>query len=130
MCGLLPFAGAGSAHQHRVGDEGHVPRALDRQRHLPLVLGAVPGDPPRDDLPPLGDEVLEGVLILEVDQLDLLGAEAADLLSSEAAAASALLVIPAAFATARTARRAFPFPAVESVAHVQAPGALGLLGGL
>src|SRR5262249_39339979 len=51
------------AGDHHVWDQRQSARALDRHRYLALVLGAVPGNPPRDDLPALGDEVLERGLI-------------------------------------------------------------------
>src|SRR5215813_6942852 len=82
-----------SAHQRVVGDEGQAAGALDGHRHLTLVLGAVPRDPPRDDLPALGHEVLQHRLVLEVGVAPLLGAEAAHLLAAEAAASAALLVV-------------------------------------
>src|SRR5262249_12988543 len=82
-----------SAHQRVVGDEGQAAGALDGHSHLTLVLGAVPRDPPRDDLPALGHEVLQHRLVLEVGVTPLLGAEAAHLLAAEAAASAALLVV-------------------------------------
>src|SRR5215510_16208469 len=106
-----------STHQRVVGDEGQAAGALDGHRHLALVLGAVPRDPPRDDLPPLGHEVLQHRLVLEVGVAALLGAEAAHLLAAEAAASAALLVVatrptaaahPAAATTPAAARAVAP----------------------
>src|SRR5262245_2356834 len=95
-----------STHRRVVGDEGQAAGALDGHRHLPLVLGAVPRDPPRDDLPPLGHEVLQHRLVLEVGVAALLGAEAAHLLAAEASAPTALLVVAARSAAAHPATAA------------------------
>src|SRR5512143_2512182 len=61
-------------------DERHDAGFLDLHRQLPLVLGAGPRDAPRDDLPALGDEMLEHVHVLVVELEVLLRAEAAELL--------------------------------------------------
>src|SRR5678809_987940 len=81
------------AVHHRVRDQRQAAGALDRHRHLPLVLGAVAGDAAGDDLAALGDEVLQGRLVLEVHLGVLLRAEAADLLAAEAAPSAALVVV-------------------------------------
>src|SRR5688572_19966242 len=78
---LLPRHGERHERDH--------PRALDRQRHLALVLGAVAADAPRDDLAAVGDEVLQRLRVLVVDDDLLVGAEAADLATREAAALAA-----------------------------------------
>src|SRR5215468_9654393 len=101
-----------SAYQRVVGNEGQATGALDGHRYLTLVLGAVPRDPPRDDLPPLGHEVLQHRLVLEVGVAALLGAEAADLLSAEPAAATALLVV--------AARSTAAHPATAAIAAIAA----------
>src|SRR5215813_1439256 len=103
-----------SAHQRVVGDEGQAAGALDGHRHLTLVLGAVPRDPPRDDLPALGHEVLQHRLVLEVGVAPLLGAEAAHLLAAEAAASAALLVV----ATRPTAAARAVAPRTVSVSEL------------
>src|SRR5215468_495543 len=105
-----------SADQRVVGDEGQAAGALDGHRHLALVLGAVPRDPPRDDLPPLGHEVLQHRLVLEVGVAALLGAEAAHLLAAEAAASAALLVVAA------RAGAAHPAAAATATEATAAPG--------
>src|SRR5215472_236079 len=64
----------------------------------PLVPRAIAGDPARDDFAPLGDEILERRLILEVDLGVLLHAESANLLAAEAAPAALFLVEPVACA--------------------------------
>src|SRR5687767_8678280 len=61
--------------------ERDVARALDRERHLALVARAVAADPTRHDLAALGDEVLEGLRVLVVDDEHLVGAVAADALA-------------------------------------------------
>src|SRR5258707_12371399 len=58
-------------------------RALDRVRQLPLVAGRRTGDTRRYDLAGLVDEVLQDLDLLVVDQLDLLGGEAAELVAAE-----------------------------------------------
>src|SRR5262249_42799152 len=68
--------------------EGDHARALDGQRHLALVLGAVAADATRNDLAAVGDEVLERLRVLVVDEDLLVGAEAADLSAREAALAA------------------------------------------
>src|SRR5581483_5183439 len=83
----------------RVRQERDRPRPLDRQRQLALVPRAVPRDPARDDLPPLGKEVPEDARVLVVDQHRLVGAEATDLPAAHAAAAEAsALALPASVA--------------------------------
>src|SRR4051812_29857643 len=94
------------AGQDDVGDEGKAARALDCDRDLTLVLGAVAGDATGNDLAALGDEVLQRRLVLEVDRGRLLGAEPADLLAAEAAAAPAALVVVHALAAAIAAASA------------------------
>src|SRR5256885_2526283 len=107
------------------GKEGDDARALDGGSDLALVLGAVPRDAPRDDLPALGDEVLQLGAVLVVDFEVLVGAVAADLAAAEAAASAALVAHPAvaaistvaapSAATAAAAPRSFVVPALESV---------------
>src|SRR5262249_49730100 len=66
-----------------------VARALDRERHFALVQRAVSADAPRDDLAALGDEVLERLRVLVVDDLRLVRAELAyTLLAATTAAGS------------------------------------------
>src|SRR4051794_29934534 len=79
---ILRFRAA-LADQRHVGDEGQAAGALDGSRHLPLVLGAVAADPAGDDLAPLGDEVLQRCLVLEVGAA-LFGAEPPPLLAAKA----------------------------------------------
>src|SRR5512140_1401768 len=62
-------------------DQRENPRLLDLHRQLPLVLRAVPRDAAGDDLPPLGDELLDHVRVLVVDRELFLRAEAAELLA-------------------------------------------------
>src|SRR2546422_9589610 len=62
-----------------VGQQRHGAGALDRDRELALVAGAVARDAAGDDLAPFGEEVPEGGGILVVDQHRLVGAEATDL---------------------------------------------------
>src|SRR5215510_3510485 len=59
---------------------------------------AIAGDPAGDDFAPLGDEVLERRLILEVDLGVLLHAESANPFAAEAAPAALFLVEPVACA--------------------------------
>src|SRR5687768_4319438 len=60
-----------------VGEERHLARPLDGDRHLVLVAPAGAGDAARADLAPLGDEAAEHVHVLVVDVLDLRAAERA-----------------------------------------------------
>src|SRR5262245_43103017 len=65
-----------SAH---VREECHLSRALDGCRHLDLMPAAGAGDPPRADLPLLGDVPPELRDVLVVDLLHLVAAEVAAL---------------------------------------------------
>src|SRR6476469_9063407 len=79
-----------------VGQQRHFPRALDRDRDLPLVPPAGAGDPARADLPLLGDVAAQLIGVLPVDLHDLVPAEQAVLLPDRAgggAAAAALLSV-------------------------------------
>lgn len=64
---------------HREREEGHDPRALDLVAQLLLVAGAGARDPPGQDLPPLGYEVLEDMGRLVVQGQRLVFAEPARL---------------------------------------------------
>ena len=57
--------------------QGDVPGALYSLGYLPLMLGAVSGNPARDNLAALADEIAEGAGILVIDVYLLIGAEAA-----------------------------------------------------
>ncbi|EAU63415.1 hypothetical protein STIAU_0974 [Stigmatella aurantiaca DW4/3-1] len=123
---LSPKSRTGLADHRVVGEERQATGALDGDRHLALVLGAVAGDPAGNDLAALGDEVLQRGLILEVHLGVLLGAEAADLLAAKAASAP-LVIVHAAIATAiapvttaETAAVAAPVTTAETAA-VAAP---------
>src|SRR5712691_5411266 len=63
-----------------VGKQRHLTRVLDRGRHVPLVPGAVPGNPPGADLAAVRDVLAEQACVLVVDVGDPLLAEDADLL--------------------------------------------------
>lgn len=52
--------------------------ALDRHGQLALMDRAITGDAARDDLATLGHEPAEHPLIFEIDEMDLILAEAAD----------------------------------------------------
>src|SRR5215468_12757098 len=82
------FSMASSLARHGERHEGDHARALDGERHLALVLGAVAADAPGNDLAPVGDEVLERLRVLVVDLDLLVGAEAADLPARETALAA------------------------------------------
>src|SRR6266849_5264096 len=97
---FIAFSASGLSSDDRVGDERQGARAFDRHRHLPLVLGTVPGNAPGDDLPPLGHEVLERGLVLEVHPAVFLRAEPADPLAPEASASASLIVVSLANAVA------------------------------
>ncbi len=81
-------------------------RALDRRLQLALVEGAGARDPPRKDLPALGDEALEELDVLPVDVLELLRAELADLAAAneELLPRSALGILAGRAAPARPGR--------------------------
>src|SRR5437870_8583245 len=84
----------------RKGQQGHGTRPLDRGRELPLVAGAVAGDPAGDDLPAFGEEVAEPAGVLVIDQHRLVGAEAADLPPAHSPATEgAPLSLPSPLAT-------------------------------
>src|SRR5512140_3261162 len=82
------------------GDQRENPRLLDLHRQLPLVLRAVPRDAAGDDLPPLGDELLDHVRVLVIDRELFLRAESAELLAdvpllpSSGSARAAMVVAP------------------------------------
>src|SRR5437660_10187973 len=78
-CMAVPSVQVGVRHQREVA------RALDRCRELALVVSARSGDPRRDNLAVLTDEVLQKIDVLVVDPLDLLGGEAAELASLDEA---------------------------------------------
>src|SRR6266545_1150837 len=65
------------------GDQRQMARPLDRLLQEALVPGAGPGDPPRQDLRALGDELLQQLHVLVVDVVDLVRAELADLAAAE-----------------------------------------------
>src|SRR5689334_19346031 len=72
---------AASRYRSSVGREREQRRdagALDGGLQLPLMQRAGAGDAARKDLTALGDELLEGLDVLEVDVLDLLDAELTD----------------------------------------------------
>src|SRR3954451_1990796 len=73
----LTIAGRSTSVPRDVGEQGHLPRALDGGRHLHLVPAAGARDPARADLALLRDERPEGRDVLEVDLLHLVAAEAA-----------------------------------------------------
>ena len=58
-----------------------MPRPLYRLGELTLVFGAVSGDPPRDDLRPLGEEPLQEFIVLVVDDQRGVGTKPTELLS-------------------------------------------------
>ena len=72
--------------------QGDVPRPLDGQGQLALVLGAGAEHPARQDLAPLGDEPREQLHVLVVDVVDLVRAELADLAAPEEIALALVLV--------------------------------------
>src|SRR5689334_15639282 len=95
----------------RVRQQGEIPRALHRHRQLALIMRARAGDPRRDDLAVLADEVLEQVDVLVVDPFDLLGGKAAELAALDkllrvllVALAVAALALTLAFESASTSR--------------------------
>jgi hypothetical protein len=63
----------------RERQERDVPAPLDGNGDLPLVAGAVAGDAAGEDLAALGDEKLQGLEVLVVDERRLIDAEPADL---------------------------------------------------
>src|SRR5437899_10959170 len=72
-CMAVPSVQVGVRHQREVA------RALDRCRKLALIVSARSGDPRRDNLAVLTDEVLQKIDVLVVDPLDLLAGAAAEL---------------------------------------------------
>src|SRR5690348_11572363 len=109
-----------------VGEQRHVAAALDGGGHLALVLGAVSRDAPGNDLPALGDEVLEVGGVLVVDLQLVVGAVAADLAPAESAAAalhvaaasvSAVAPVLAPAASAASARGTAPASRAGAIAE-------------
>src|SRR5205807_9825902 len=103
MCALLLVL------HHGVGEQRDLAAALDGGRHLALVPRAVPRDAARDDLAPLGDEVLQLRRVLVVDLEALVRAVPAHLAAAEAAPTAALLAahappVPPVAARSRPAR--------------------------
>src|SRR5207237_585190 len=76
---LLPL------RRDRERQERDLARALDRERDLALVRGAVAADAARNDLAALADEVLERLRILVIDDERLVGAVAAHALPAHPA---------------------------------------------
>jgi hypothetical protein len=58
--------------------QGHVAGPFDRQRQLPLMLGAVAGDPAGQDLAALGGKPADAGNFFIVNGFDFIDAEAAD----------------------------------------------------
>src|SRR5262245_62697707 len=77
--------------RREVRQERHCSRLLDGVRQLALVTGATAGDAPRNDLAALADEAPQTPHVFEVDEVDLVHAEFADLPPSEPAALDGLL---------------------------------------
>src|SRR3989442_7105347 len=98
-----------------VREQRHLAGVLDRGGHVALVLGAVPRDTPRTDLSPLGHELLQQSDVLEIDVVDPLLAEDADLLL--------LLLLPAlvVFLFANPLLGLSRHPAVSPLPHLRRP---------
>src|SRR5262245_7001868 len=77
--------------RREVRQERHRSRLLDGVRQLALVTGTAAGDASRNDLAALTDEASETAHVLEVDEIDLVHTELADLPPSEPAALDGLL---------------------------------------
>src|ERR1700678_1327301 len=65
------------------GEQGDVARLLDGEREAALMRGADAGETARDDLAALGHEPLQQAHVAVAEEVDLLGAELADLLAAE-----------------------------------------------
>src|SRR5450830_1108770 len=79
-----------------VGEKGHLARALDRNRELPLVTAADSSDAPGPDLAALGHVAAQAARVLPVDLLDFVLTEMATFASGRhraGAHALALLVL-------------------------------------
>jgi len=90
-----------------VGHECQEARALDRRRHLALILGLGAGQAGRHDLAVFLDEILHYIQVLVIDLLDLLRGKAAKLFALEKACrlfalALHILALALAFAFAAT----------------------------
>src|SRR4029450_6695754 len=77
--------------RREIRQERHRSRLLDGVRERALVTGAAAGDAARNDLAALADEAPQTAHVLEVDDIDLVHAELADLPPSEPAALDGLL---------------------------------------
>src|SRR5258708_18647456 len=107
-----------------VRHQREIARTLDRRRELALVMSARSGDPRRNDLAVLADEVFEQIDVLVIDPLDLLRGKTAELAALEKllralliALAVAALAFSLAFAeTASTSGRS-----EEHTSELQSP---------
>src|SRR4029450_83117 len=77
--------------RREIRQQRHRSRLLDGVRERVLVTGAAAGDAPRNDLAALADKAPQTAHVLEVDDIDLVHAELADLPPSEPAALDGLL---------------------------------------
>jgi hypothetical protein len=85
-----------------VRQQGEEARALHRNRQLALEVRLGAGDPGRDQLAVLVDEILQQIDILVVDVLDALGGEPAELAPAEERTGCALLLLVVLAASAAT----------------------------
>src|SRR4029453_3468975 len=96
--GLRPAGSLGRVLVRGEGQERDVPRPLDGQGQLALVLGAGAEHPARQDLSPLGYEARQELDVLVVHVLDLGRAELADLPAPEEVPLGLVLLVRAAAA--------------------------------
>jgi hypothetical protein len=75
------------SHSGEIGGEGEqcdTASPLDGAAQLALMARAVTGNPTRNDLPPICNEISESLSVLEIDRLNLINAPLADLLPPKA----------------------------------------------
>src|SRR6476646_9992951 len=78
--------------RHGEREKRDVARPLDGERHLALVQGAVAADAAGNDLAALGNEVLERLRVLVINEHGLVRAELANALLATAASARCIRV--------------------------------------
>jgi hypothetical protein len=79
-------------HRCRERQERYAAGLLDGRRQPALMARAVAGDPARNDLAAVGDEVSKDARVFVVDAQPLFGAEATNLTSSGSASTRAAIV--------------------------------------
>jgi hypothetical protein len=102
-----------------VGQERYVASALDGFGQHALVRSTGATDATRQDFPALGNEALQHLYILVINEVNLLAAEAADLATVHAtAAASAPATVSTIAVAATTTASASTFAVIEAALSI------------